>query len=153
MRRHALSDGILYSHWSDVRSLPWVWRNFTPKELSSNGSGEFYWHKRTFDAVQRARDILGHPLYVNSAHRDWLYNIAVGGAPLSAHLFIALDISTRGQDRARIYHALLKAGFKSFGFYESFIHVDLRPGRRWYGSQTARKIWAPILARQVPRIV
>jgi len=150
---HPLSDGVLYSHWTDVLEIPWPYRNFQPHEFASGGNGELYWHELTFKAIQLARDIIGHPLYVNSAHRDWLHNLAIGGAPRSAHLYIALDISTRDQDRARIYHALLKAGFKSFGFYETFIHVDMRPGRRWYGSARARAIWQPILTRPVPSIV
>jgi uncharacterized protein YcbK (DUF882 family) len=148
-----LSDGTLYSHWSDTNDREWPYRNFKRTEFASKDNGEFYWHQRTFDAVQRARDILAHPLRVNSGHRSWLYNIAIGGAPRSAHLFIALDISTRRYNRARIYHALKKAGFQSFGFYETFIHVDMRPWRQWYGSQEARQIWAPILARPIPEIV
>ena len=149
----SVSDGILYSHWTDTNTLNWSWRNFTRIEFACKSNGEFYWHKATFDAIQHARDMLGHPLRINSAHRHWLHNIAVRGAPRSSHLFIALDVSTRGRDRGRIYHALLKAGFTSFGFYKTFIHVDLRPGRRWYGSVEAKEIWEPILVRTIPRII
>ena len=148
--RNELSDGTLYSHWTDVQALSWYWPNFRPDEFASKGGGEFYWHKRTFDAIQRARTVLGRPVYINSAHRDWLHNIAVGGAPLSAHLFIALDVSTRGHNPITLYRVLRACGFTSFGFYKTFVHVDLRAGRSWYGSAEARERWAPILA--IPEI-
>lgn len=141
-----LSDGTLHSSWQDISQDDWEWPNFTPEELSSNGSGEFYWHVKTFDALQRARQMLGLPLFVNSAHRDWLYNLAIGGAPLSAHLFIAADISTRNHNRLNLYAALKSVGFESFGFYETFIHVDMRQGRMWYGTEQAKAVWARVLA-------
>lgn len=143
--RNPLADGFLAASVRDVRRLAWRWVNFTPSEFASRGNGQIYWHERTFDAIQKAREILGFPIYINSANRDWMYNIAVGGAPRSAHLYIALDVSTRGVDRLLVFLALLIAGFKSFGFYKTFIHVDLRPGRRWFGSREAKTIWEPLL--------
>lgn len=148
MQKHPLSDGILYSSWKDVKDLPqWGarWHNFEPWEFASRDTGEFYWHPRSFDAIQRARTMLGAPVVVNSAHRTWVHNIAVGGAPRSAHLWVAFDISTRKHNLATLYTVLRAAGFKSFGFYTSFIHVDLRPGRMWYGSKEAKAIWQPIV--------
>lgn len=150
-RVHPLSDGILFSD-TNISGLNWKWKNFTPAEFSSKNNGEFYWHTRTFDAIQKARETIGKPLVINSAHRDWLHNAAIGGAPRSAHLYIALDVSTRGHSRGEVYHALLDAGFTSFGFYRHFIHVDLRPGRRWYGSIEARRIWEPILNMETPEL-
>ena len=150
LRANPLSGGVLYSHWRDIKH--WHWKNFKPSEFASKSNGEFYWHIKTFDAIQRAREILGKPVYINSAHRDWLYNIAVGGAPRSAHLFIALDISTRGHNRAEVYNALTEAGFKSFGFYKTFIHADMRPNRRWFGSVAAKAVWQPILSMGTPEI-
>lgn len=151
--RHPLSDGILYSKWRDIFGAHvWRWKNFTPREFASKRDGEFYWHPRTFDAIQRARDSFGRPLIVNSAHRSWLRNAAIGGAPRSAHLFIAIDVSTIGYSRADVYQALVSAGFESFGFYVNFIHADLRPGRRWHGSVEAKRIWKPIFDMQPPEI-
>lgn len=146
MRQHPLADGVLYSTWRDiVKQWGDRWRNFEPWEFASHDNGEFYWHERTFDAIQQARDIVGRPLVINSGHRSWMRNLAIGGAPRSAHLFIALDVSLRGHNLQALYMALKAAGFKSFGFYRSFIHVDLRPGRKWYGSQEAKAMWKPIL--------
>jgi len=141
-----LLDGALYAHWTDAQHYHWPYTNFTPQEFASRGNGELYWHTRTFIAIQRARTMLGKPVYINSAHRDWLHNIAVGGAPLSAHLFIALDVSIRGHSFETLYRVLQAVGFTSFGLYETFIHADMRPGRTWYGSQAAREMWAPVMA-------
>ena len=146
MEPHPLDDGTLYRSWVDASHLPWPYSNFSREELASRSNGEFYEHHRTFAAIQSARTRLGKPVYINSAHRDWLHNIAIGGAPLSAHLFIALDVSLRGHDKLALYRVLKSVGFTSFGFYETFIHVDMRPGRSWYGSPQARDAWAPILA-------
>jgi zinc D-Ala-D-Ala carboxypeptidase len=79
---------------------------------------------------------------INSAHRDWLHNIAIGGAPRSAHLYIAFDVPF--DDPGELYEAAKKAGFQSFGFYETFLHMDMRPDRMWFGSEKAKEIWAGV---------
>ena len=148
MSRSLLADGVLYGHWTDVLHLTWPYPNFTPLELASKREGEFYWHKRSFDALQLSRKILGLPMYINSAHRSWLHNIAVGGAPLSAHRYIAFDISLAGFEKmlAVLYRVLKSVGFRGFGFYRTFIHVDLSKARMWFGSDQARSMWAPVLS-------
>jgi len=148
-----ITDGILYSHFSDVRDIPWRWKNFTAQELSSNGGGEYYHHEATLDAAQACRDALGLPMVINSGHRSWLHNIAVGGAPRSAHLYIAADIPTGSHDRYELYTTLKRAGFTSFGFYETFIHTDMRPERMWYGSEGAKRIWDAIINRPAPDVL
>lgn len=148
---HPLSDGVLHSHWRDISTRDWRWRNFTPRELACNKTDEFYWHERTLDALQQLRNIIGR-LVVNSAHRNWLHNVAIGGAPRSAHLWLAIDVSIIGHNLAVLYWAAKKVGFRSFGFYDRFIHLDLRPGRMWFGSITAKEQWAPIIAMKAEHI-
>ena len=149
---HPLDDGVLLPHYSMVERGPWDerWPNFPPKELACRRDGSLYIHTRTNDAIQQARYWKKGPIHLNSAHRSWLNNLAAGGAPRSAHLWIALDVSTRGQDRLEIYLLLRKAGFRSFGYYETFIHADLRPGRRWFASKRAKAIWQPLLKQIEP---
>lgn len=146
--QNQLSDGVLYSHWTDVLDLPWPWPNFTPAELASRREGEFYMHHRSNNALQRFRRMVGQAVYINSAHRSWLHNIAVGGAPLSSHRYIAFDISLAGfRDRLSFMYAALKAvGFTGFGFYSNFIHVDLGRKRLWFASDEAMNYWSPVLA-------
>jgi zinc D-Ala-D-Ala carboxypeptidase len=146
-----IGNGNLFTSATDFLTLriPWRWKNFTPLELSSPNSGEYYHHIATLDAIQSARDILGRPLVINSGHRDWLHNIAVRGAPRSAHLWIAVDISLIGQSPWELYRVLKAVGFSSFGLYKNFIHADLRPGRLWYGSEEAREKWTVLIEEEV----
>lgn len=142
-----LADGTMYRHWTDVLHIEWPYKNFTQEELSSKREGQFYWHDRSLTALQLARTILGVPMYINSAHRSWLHNIAIGGAPLSSHKYIAFDISLRGFEGMLhiLYRVLKKVGFRGFGFYETFIHVDLDRARSWFVSDAAYDKWAPAL--------
>ena len=118
----------------------WRWPNFSPKELSCPCCGEYYHCPLTLDRLQKAREIFGDALSVNSAHRCRRHNRRVGGALNSCHLRIAIDLSLRGRDRHMVHSALVNAGFTTFGFYNTFIHTDIRPYRRWYG-KGAKQIW------------
>ena len=93
-----------------------------------------------FDTIQRTRDYYGSSLRLNSAHRCRLHNARIGGAPQSEHKRIAFDISIVGKDKARVLFAAQSAGFKTFGFYGSFLHTDLRPGRLW-ATKEGKKVW------------
>lgn len=145
----SLSPGVIYKHWRDVPTDGWKerWPNFHPSEFASADNSEFYYHALTFDTIQRARTKKGSAIWLNSAHRSWLRNLAVGGVSQSAHLQIALDVSLKDEDPMFMYRLLRWAGFTSFGLYSTFIHCDLRPGRFWYGSQAAKTTWIT-LARE-----
>ena len=97
------------------------------------------------DCLQTARDKVARPFRILSGHRCSLHNARVGGAPLSQHLTLAVDISLTGHDRAELYQALLSSGFRGFGFYNTFIHADLGPQRRWFGSWKAKDLWQQAL--------
>ncbi|MGF1462916.1 MAG: D-Ala-D-Ala carboxypeptidase family metallohydrolase [Maricaulaceae bacterium] len=135
--------------WADWRDAPWDtarWPNFTPAELACRCAGrhcvgEFWFDPGFFDALQRLRDAVGRPLRINSAHRCGVWNAIVGGAPLSAHRRIAVDVALAGHDRFALYDQALASGFRSFGFYQSFLHMDQRPGRRWWSGERARRLW------------
>jgi len=91
--------------------------------------------------LQAARDQIGRPFHILSAHRCSLHNARVGGAPRSEHLKLAVDIALGGHDRAQLLAALRGAGFTGFGFYTTFIHADMGRSRRWFGTHTARTLW------------
>lgn len=120
------------------------WPNFSPAEFACNHCGELYWAPAVFDMAQRVRTLLGKPIRFNSAHRCWLHNAAVGGAPKSEHKKIALDISIIGHDRRALLEACRQAGFTTFGFYSTFLHTDPRPGRRW-ATKGGRSAWKDLL--------
>ena len=132
---------MIYSHWSHA---PWDakrWPNFHPKEFASPDNEQLYWWPEFFDKMQAARTALGRPLKVNSAHRSFWHNISVGGAPNSQHKRLAVDISLRGHDRFKLLTAFKAVGFKGFGYYQTFLHVDLGRKRFWYGGEYSKKSW------------
>jgi len=61
------------------------------------------------DGLQALRNQLQKPVRVLSAHRCALHNAAVGGAPLSQHLRIAVDIALYGHDRRQMLIAAREA--------------------------------------------
>ncbi|WP_427450525.1 D-Ala-D-Ala carboxypeptidase family metallohydrolase [Litorimonas sp. WD9-15] len=93
------------------------------------------------DRLQLARYDVGKPFQILSAHRCALHNARVGGAPLSQHLKLAVDIRASGHNRQDLLQACRKAGFTGFGFYTTFLHIDLGRPRQWWSSQIARDLW------------
>lgn len=136
---------MIYHHYKYV---PWDddrWPNFSPDEdfIRCKCCNEFYFSPLAMDMLQAARSAVGKPFYINSGHRCQLYNARVSGAKKSQHLQIAFDISTNRHDRKELFVALKNAGFTGFGFYRSFIHVDIGSARNWYGEGGFR-IWKGI---------
>lgn len=133
---------MIYEHYSDYTG-PWLWDNFSAKELSCPCCGEYYHSVQTLNQIQYARQLIGKALTINSAHRCRKHNREVGGAIASEHLRIALDVSIVGHDGYTVLGMLKAAGFTTFGFYKSFIHTDIRYGRRWFGAG-AKSCWTEL---------
>ena len=93
------------------------------------------------DRLQAARVAVGRPFRINSAHRCWRHNLAVGGVPGSAHRRLAADISLIGHNRFDVLTACKAVGFTGFGYYQTFLHVDLGRKRFWYGGEYSKRIW------------
>lgn len=125
-----------------MRALPQtIWRNFTRDEMSCNHCGEYFHWPEFMDRLQRARDIVGRPFNILSAHRCAIHNAHVGGAPLSQHLKLAVDISLAGHDRHFLAKAFKDAGFTGFGYYQTFLHADLGRKRFWYNGNFSEQAW------------
>lgn len=136
---------MLFKHYTHVpKNVMMGFPNFSfegdPK-LYCPLTGEFFYDYTTLSNLQRYRFYSDKPTRINSGHRSPLHNSRVGGVPLSAHLALAVDINLVGRDFVEEYEHLKRAGFSSFGFYNTFIHVDMRPGRHWFGSISAKKHW------------
>ena len=132
--------GRIYSHW---RKSPWDskrWPNFHPSEFACKFSGEYYHWPEFIDRLQAARTAIGRPFKINSGHRSYYHNMRVGGSANSQHLKLAVDISLHGHDNHELRLALREAGFQGFGYYNSFIHVDLGRQRFWFG-KGAKSSW------------
>lgn len=117
------------------------WPNFSQYEMACRHCGETYHWPDFMDRLQAARDAVGLPFTILSAHRCALHNARVGGAPLSQHLRLAVDISIAGHDRGQLLMACRNAGFTGFGFYTSFLHIDLGRQRQWFGNLKAKNTW------------
>lgn len=113
-------------------SPEWPWPSFSPAEIASRGDGTVMLTPESRDAMaklQELRNKLGHPLIVNSGHRDEDYNRKIGGAKRSQHVLgIAFDISCANVDPATLIKAARSVGFTSFGTYpkQNFVHIDTR---------------------------
>ncbi|MEM9422931.1 MAG: D-Ala-D-Ala carboxypeptidase family metallohydrolase [Pseudomonadota bacterium] len=118
----------------------WVWPHFSISELACRCGGRFchaeYWHDPLFlDALEALRAEVGRPLIVTSGHRCDQWNAAVGGAPLSQHKTLAVDIALAGHDRHALRKAANEQGFTGQGLARSFLHLDrrARPAIWYYG--------------------
>lgn len=124
----------------------WRWPHFSVLELACRCGGRFceasYWHDPEFlDALEALRSVVGRPLILTSAHRCAQWNAAVGGAPLSKHKGIAVDIFLKGHNRTELREAALQLGFRGLGLARTFIHLDrrARPAVWYYGR--SKKVW------------
>lgn len=132
-------------HWTvaEQRLDGWsqgIWPNFSPYELACKHCGQYYHWPEFLDRLQWVRTQINAPLIINSAHRCPRHNAHIGGAPLSQHKKLAVDISVVGHDRLTALSACQDAGFLGFGLYKTFLHIDLGPRRSWFGTG-AKPLW------------
>ena len=64
---------------------------------------------------------------------------------MSQHKKIAFDISLRGHTPKDLLFACIKAGFTSFGFYQTFLHVDNRNYTAKWVSEGGKQTWNGLL--------
>ncbi len=121
--------------------MTWRWPNFHPEEFACRHCGETYYWPDFFDRLQSARQRVGRPFHILSGHRCALHNAKIQGAPLSQHLKLAVDISAYGHNRSDLLEACRMAGFRGFGFYQTFLHIDLGRPRHWLSGEIARDLW------------
>jgi len=124
----------------------WRWPHFSIGELSCRCHGRFcggqYWHDPVFlVALEALRAQVGRPLVINSGHRCAQWNGAVGGAALSQHKRLAVDISLRGHERHALLAAAKETGFRGLGLARNFLHLDrrVRPATWFY--RGSRYLW------------
>ncbi len=98
-----------------------------------SGTGKKMQHS-TLLMLCQARKIADVPFVINSGFRTVAHNTEVGGVSNSAHLKgYASDIATpNGKNQILILKALRQAGFKRFGVYKNFVHVDNDPSKRQF---------------------
>ncbi len=131
-RSRALAEALLGPSWR--------WPHFKIGELACHCAGRFcagdYWHAPDFlDALEALRSEAGHALHVTSGHRCAQWNAAVGGAPLSQHRTLAVDLALAGHDRHALKASAVRCGFTGLGLARTFLHLDrrARPATWHYG--------------------
>lgn len=113
------------------------WPNFTFRELMCKGTGSLRVHYETMDKIQRFRTMLGRPVPITSYYRSAEYNAsaAVGGAEASLHLagraFDTTLLNGSWAGRAKLIHLGTVVGFRGFGLYPKFTHLDTGRTRFW----------------------
>ena len=84
------------------------------------------------DRLDLVRSRFGRPIRLLSGYRSPYHNARVGGAPMSRHLAgDAGDLATVGLDKEVIERLAREEGFTGFGYYRTFLHIDLGRKRSW----------------------
>jgi zinc D-Ala-D-Ala carboxypeptidase len=133
-------ERVSYAHWKLVPRTwsAWPWKYFTPRELACKGTGKLKINFKFMDCMDILRSRFGRPISLLSAYRSPYHNARVGGAPLSRHLYAdAGDIPIIGMDKFLIERIARETGFTGFGYYRTFLHVDLGRKRTWGGKWNA----------------
>ena len=106
--------------------------DFSINEMECHCCGICNVNRPFIDKLQTARTSAGVKFVIRSGCRCPSRNAVVGGKPSSDHLTTdttqcaGTDIACNNSDaRFRIVKALLDAGFRRIGVYESFIHVGM----------------------------
>ena len=111
---------------------PWPWWYFEPHEVACRHCGRIHIEDDLLDGLQALRIALGAPVKLNSVYRCPTHNALVGGAPLSKHkLGQAADVAVGRHHRPYLDAMAHKVGFGGFGYYQTFLHVDVGPRRTW----------------------
>ena len=102
-------------------------KHFKKEEFACPCCGENKISINLVKKLDKARDIAGIPLVINSGYRCKKHNKKVGGTITSSHLKgLAVDIKvTNSRGRYIIFDALVKVGFNRFGMGKNFIHCDI----------------------------
>lgn len=118
------------------------WPNFRPWEvLSSDGlrawdeKGAFVLNPDALTKLQRLRDVLGYPVYVNGyvggkrGYRSPRENMMIdGSAEFSRHVFgDAFDVTVEELGAGELFDLAVELGWTGVKEYETWVHMDMRP--------------------------
>lgn len=142
-----LPTQCIYQDYRDIKPEHWPWKHFKPSEIacqqiSEKGycgcGGSILINFKAMDKLEAFREHVGVPVRVNSPFRCHTHNQNVGGSPNSQHRHgIAFDIRiTSKLTREKIHWSAKAVGFKAFGDYNTFVHVDDRDTPAYWDHRT-----------------
>lgn len=107
-----------------------VTKDFKYREFASkDGAATMKLDIKAVQKLQQLRDGLNSPIIINSAYRSPSHNRNVGGATNSRHLYgDAFDIRIPGYTPLEVANYAKGLGFTGVSAYNTFTHVDTRPG-------------------------
>jgi hypothetical protein len=138
---------------NDLKTWDSRWPNFSHEEVRCRGCVDRCPHghnplavnSSSLDRLQRLRDIYKRPLKINSAYRCYHHNARVGGVKASQHYAgRAFDIDASGmtfEHRAQLVACAKAVGFKGFGFYSTFLHIDDRANNATWSTKKGEQTW------------
>lgn len=102
-------------------------KNFKAKELSCKHCGAEGVQSRALSMLQELRDLYGKPMVVNSAYRCSKHpEEAKKEKPGQHNAGTAFDIKCTPAEMVELIALAHKVGFKGFGMYKTFLHIDAR---------------------------
>ena len=123
--------------------------NFTQAELyskSPDAPSVHFLDDRAIEALQYIRELSNSPIRVTSTYRTPEFNPLIGGSSRSQHLAgKAIDFQWYSDNDAELKRLkgeflkegsllrenLFQMGVRGFGFYETFVHLDVRDSQDW----------------------
>ena len=112
--------------------MDWVY--FTEEELACKGTDECDMHPEFMEKLIAVREDYNQPMIITSGYRHLAYNVTIGGAKNSPHLYgRAVDVRVAGGDALRLIGAALRHGMRGIGVKQRgdhngrFIHLDDMP--------------------------
>lgn len=125
-----MTDLRFYRHFNIAKD--WRWKYFSPLEIACKHCGELVVDEDALDRLEDFRKRIGVPFSPNSAYRCKKHNDAQGSNENSQHRFgKAFDIPIGKMTREQIHEVAKKCGFKGFGDYNTFVHIDTGKVRYW----------------------
>ena len=100
------------------------WKYFSEKELKCKGTGECHMDSAFMKKLVTLREEFNKPIILTSAYRSPTYNIRIGGAENSPHVFgRAVDIQCLGSEA----YEIIRLGIKQLGDdpFEFFMNKKL----------------------------
>ena len=104
-------------------------KHFRAREFQTGNSNIVIVSNMLLKVLDKLRDKIGEPIYINSGYRTPEHNKAVGGSTLSYHMYgMAADIRADGHTPKQLYTILdeMLKGWGGLQEHETFLHVDMR---------------------------